>query len=377
LDALKETSRQSPPSSEAAGRFNGKSVSVVSNPTTFVQDALEEIGMARANDRSFSKRRLEPSKRASQVGEELAEEYLRSQKTASTGAVDHSENMFVLLDEFETLKLDEKEVKQHVLRYLVENDSEDPYKQFASLVNLKNILDSGSGQFGSTPYKLHQIELLLSSLYSEHGEAIRAGFNVSSYALEISKSSESTLVDLYITTVLNVDSLSDLHKSLVKRSARSQYSESIEFLIGAVGKDFSASVSSTDEVKLKSALSSLKRLQVLQTIKSRCYDMAARLEAALKESVNDEVIYEKIIELLELSYPLSRNIVRAYESLVIDEPQFNVWIHNEMYGAINSIPHHVFPDDSSREVLFEALDEAMEQVVEIEEREGEESNEKE
>lgn len=350
------------------GNFNGKSVSVVSNPVKHVQEALEEIGMARAGFRSIDKRKLESSKRSAEVGKDLAEEYLKSRDPHGVDRAEYLQDLNVLLKEYEDADLDENQVEENIARYLDSKGISEPYEQYAMLVAYRSACSSG--EIEPSDYKDYQIEKILNSSYSEDGRAIRAGFNVSPSAdgfLQVS--SEGLLVGMYVDTVLDVTSLCDLHKKLSKHAAGDKYVEYIKFLIDAVGRDFNALVSSTDLATLKSSLSSLKSLQILQTIRGRCGDIANRLAPVLHEGVDASEIYSELLLLLESSYPLASNVIKSYKKIVLDEPQYNVWIHNEMYGAFQSVPHHVFEDLSSRAVLIEALDDAMEQVVELEELE--------
>jgi hypothetical protein len=163
--------------------------------------------------------------------------------------------------------------------------------------------------------------------------------------------------------------LSEIYRGTVEKYGRNRFSEVMQFLLGAAGKDIKSLASSKEPSALRFAVANLRKFQVLRTIENACHSAIDVLQNALKPGVVGVDIFSSVLTLVETKWPLPETVSKEYLKLSKQTPQANVWMHNALYNVIETVPLTVFKDDAARTVLMTALSDARSLVTEEEELE--------
>ncbi|ABC30034.1 type II secretion target YopN-like protein [Hahella chejuensis KCTC 2396] len=350
--------------SVAAGNWRGEGVSLASHDKSLFASAAEEMSFLRSEKKSddLSKRKIgeRPLHKAQALERALA--YVEKARE---------------LDK-------EKQLKPFLHQLLIQNDPakaeirqraaqqfEDLSQQYLALVFVRDQL-RGKRKAGDANVDalLASVEAALDDMLEEQGAAILAGVNVAEVATQFSDrqlGSVNGLRNLYRDAVLDYGSLTDTFRKILAQYGEERFSESVSYLISALGADLGSEGPSLPKERLRMIIEDLYALQALEGLDAECRDFLAQLERIYRSQapLNKYALMEQLLALLEKKWIGVEQLGGVLKALHIP-PAMTIYFWRGFKELMRAIPLKAYRDPFERDKLLTVIQERLDLSIEQE-----------
>ena len=341
--------------------FRGQKVSFKGDAQSLLNDAAEEISFQFSEkvEKKLSKRNVETRAGRRTSALERAEFYLKKLPDLKDGRK---------LKQF--LKMLKKGGKQSPkqLREQAREFFGDVSHRFAGLAYARDMVRTE----GMDPDLYNALETAVDQSLEEEGPQIRAGLNVTVTAKAFSEKGLAEiqeLRDFYRNTVLQYDGFEATYNSVADNFPETDFQEAAGFLLQALGQDLHARGPSISTVELKRIIDDLYQLEVLVQIHGRCSDLLAKINTlyGILAQMRAGGFLRRLLELKREAWLRSDRVLAFVGETGAGIAEARIYILRETMKMIRELPFKVFADDSERERMLDAFQEAQDLEIESEE----------
>jgi type III secretion protein W len=228
-----------------------------------------------------------------------------------------------------------------------------------------------------------QVRAAKEELNALHGREVKAGKNIAEQAREFSKQGLGTptgLRNLYREVTGNPREANTLFNELTSKFNFDKMKTVIDFLLHSMGTDLKSKGPSIDRGELHRLLSESRKLQAILGIfrffKSRMNLMTSAFERqGIQSSLrfNFEILAKQFMKAVQERYPSADKILQLGAQLGLSEEVLaEIIIFTQMRDAMRQVAPRLFKSDQHRQDLLNAFIDAIEELDERLEEEGEE-----
>ena len=346
----------------ASGSYKGAEVQVV-DQQSLVTDALEELTSEFSEDieKDVSDREVEDGKKADSM-ERLAQLREVNELLESQGDLKKKDLFRGLKALLERQGAPASEIRQRAAR-----EFQEPAHQYALLKSYAEALK----ERGAPDSEVAAAEAALEQFMEESGTAVRAALNIGETTNEFVKNDlgdHQTLRDAYRSNVHDYQDMVSVLDDLVERFGEDDLAKSIAFMTQALGADLDAGGPSIDRTKLNLIVNDMHRLESLTTILGNCDIVVDKAQAHGGDPDFTAVsLLRELVPLQESKWVRSDEIkaIPQHAGLEELEPQINFL--NDLKDVVRMIPLKSFTRDENRGKLLDAVQQALDETIAIEE----------
>lgn len=238
---------------------------------------------------------------------------------------------------------------------------------YAALSYVKDVLEETGGE----DELKDSLTLAMKMEMQEHGEEIRAGFNITSTAYRFSSEGlgdTGELRDFYRDNILEYDGLKSLQASLVERTG-GDLSKMISFLMEALGTDLNSGKPSMEPVQLKKIVDDIYNLEVLSNCKGMMEGVSSTMERlfSVHLAMSPVELAESLLKLKEQKWIVTSNVEDVVKKCGLRNIEEQICFLREFLEVARSLPFKVFAEGEDRGKLLDVIQETMDSVIEEEE----------
>jgi type III secretion protein W len=339
---------------------------VVKDGHSILDNALEELtfGAAeRRNQRDVGDRRLTGGSQAYRVERvQQIEEYL--DKLHDVDKLKMRDLAVAVRQRQERGDLDEEGLRQA----LEEFHPDITYQQAALEYLAAELEDSGD-----RPEALALVHQVLVENERAFGPEIRAGLNVTPAALERGATPEDVqgLRDFYREGVVKPDSLKASSATILERAGGKDFDKQVSFLIRAMGDELATVGPSVERGHLKTMLDNIYALELLRTLHEQGGEMLGLVDRSHNLNTRprlDEMIGQ-FLDKVEGSWLQGQEIAAIGTNIGVRGLQAEILFLTELGKVARSIPDKAHHDPAKAEQLKDAIQDALNSAIELEEAE--------
>ncbi|WDE02810.1 type III secretion system gatekeeper subunit SctW [Thalassomonas viridans] len=333
----------------------------IKSAASSIADIAEEIGSAmseKAKEKSLDKRSALHEVRKTEAMER-AENYLKN--VADIEKQEKLRNYLLDMD---------KNTSPKGLKEWLDGFSSDHSEAYSALEMIKqNAAKAGNKALENQALVLQQ------QLMEEHGEHIRAGFNVADTAVlysgkEGSEKSSGELVNGYQDTVLDYGGVASTFSKIIEEHGEEKFPMALDFLRQALGADLAAQNSSVAKERLEAIIGDIKDIFTLKTLLDMSNTLVNRLQNDYGEArakIGQELM-GGMLKLTEAKWVSQRDMSSLAQDMDIKQLATEIYFGHRISAIFAKLPPTVFADDNTRNALLET---AMSYVHELVDREEE------
>lgn len=247
----------------------------------------------------------------------------------------------------------------------------DPTLQYAALAFARDVMqDKEEGPNGLA--MAESLQACMDQLMENHGEAIRAGMNVSATAENYSQHGLGKTADLrkfYQEIILPYEDLEKTYQGIAQRLEELSFTDAVDYLITAAGKDLGSANPSISPALLHSCLNDIKRLQNLTAI----YEGSAGLLSALQQrfdiagEVKPEGFFGRTLEFFTQRWTAKNVLGRMYKQLGIEQIPPHLFFLTNFMQMVKMAHNACFAQKDDREIFINAIQDELDGVIAKEE----------
>lgn len=343
------------------GNWRGNAVSLVQSEKSLFTSALEEMSFARAErkEKDLSKRKISdtPQEKQRALGLALA----------------HLENTDELHDEkqlkpFLIELMRQAELSEDELGRLSEEHFSDSTQRFIALTYAREQLLSKTDS--PTIKLLSTINKVLDGLIEQEGVGIRAGLNIAPITQEYAGQSLQSVPELrkfYQDSVLDYGNLASTYRKIIERYGSAQYSQSVSFLISALGADLASEGPSVPKERLRLVVDDLFKLQSLCSLEDECQELLNQLHRVYVQLSFPEKaqLMGGLLELLDEKWMDAGKVEKLLPSLSIKD-EAAIFFLQGFKEMVRLLPHKTYQDQFERDKLLGCIQECLDHRIELE-----------
>ncbi|WP_431689437.1 type III secretion system gatekeeper subunit SctW [Hahella sp. NBU794] len=350
--------------SVAAGNWRGEGVSLASNDKSLFASAAEEMSFLRSEKKSedLSKRKIgeRPLHKTQALEKALA--YVEKARE-----LDKEKQLKPFLHQLLTLSDPAKaEMRQRAAQQFA-----DISQQYLALVFVRDQLRrKRKAGDASVDTLLASVEAAVDDMLEENAAAILAGVNVAEVATQFSDRQLGALNELrqlYRDAVLDYGSLTDTFRKILAQYGEERFSESVAYLISALGADLGSEGPSLPKERLRMIIEDLYALQALEGLDAECRDFLAQLERIYRSQapLNKYTLMEQLLALLEKKWVGVEQLGGVLKALNIP-PAMTIYFWRGFKELLRAIPLKAYRDPFEREKLLTVIQERLDLSIEQE-----------
>ncbi len=349
---------KSPPSdAPPTGVYQGENVTQVIDIQSLIEDAFEELTFSASEnvEKKMAEREItSPKDRLSEIRKAM-EKYLRQ-----VPDIGSPEKVKKFLEHIKRANIKTpSQIKEEVQKFF-----RDVTHQYTALLIARDSLkDEGLKQL---------VKDAADSLLEEKGPEIRAGLNVSQTARAFSEkglADTQALRDFYRESVLNYESLSQLHSVLTSAFDGQDFEQAVAFLIEAVGNDLRSQGPSISPAHLKKVIDDLYCLEVLGNFHRDCRSLMGDVRRifGLSPRISPEELANRVLKMKEEKWFTASVVENLADVAGMTMLDARIFFLTELKGMVRKIPIKVFDSLDQRENFLNAIQEALDISIEKEE----------
>lgn len=347
----------------ARGSFRGERVEHVRNPTAELQDAAEELTFAEGErvEKKISQRKLRSGRLERSAAVEQAEKYLRE--------VPDLERKQKLSDFVKRALEGGSETNAQTLLGSAREFSDDATHQFLALTHLREALEEAPD-----PALGDALDEALATLESEHGPAIRAGFNVSAVAGNFAGTQigdVQQLRDFYRDVVLDCEDIQQAYERVVQDHPGKSFEEAVRFMLKALGADLAANTQSVSKAHLSQIMDDMYQLKSLNTAHEQCEDLVRRVRRNYDAVPSAGAARDLLAELLEArgrAWQGADAFTGLPQKLGVHGDEAGIYFLQGFKELVRFVPLKAFGGDATvRDRVMLAVQEALDIAIDDEE----------
>lgn len=350
--------QDAPVNQGAKGQFRGESLQWLQpqdtdGPST---DAAEEISMhfaEKAEDEALEDDKLEARDDPQLLGAEAVLQYLQDA---------HQQDQAAQL----------QEQARHILKgsghpgVMARQQGGNPLQQF---LMLQFALDEGERE-GAPAERLQQLRDALADLDEDHGGEIRARLNSVGAASQHAGDAVGVarLQDTYVDVALGTPTLAQTLNLALERFGLQGFPAGLKGLVAALGADLAATRHSTSPEKLQTLVSDLFQLEVVQTVLDGAQDLAHGLKVRHGHSgLDPEALVKQLVAISAERWVSAGRFEQLCNDLGVHDLQARIGLLTGVKTLLKDLPPRVFPDPEARQTTLDALQGALDAVIQQEE----------
>jgi len=350
------------------GTFRGMAVTLVADAQSLLQDAAEELSFAVAQKRESSS---------------IAERRFRSGSDLRAEAIERLQRIQDLMAAMPDLRDAKalavlKEALGRMGRQVTVEDAlregrstfGDVTEQYLALALIAGEL---AGDEAADPIVAATVAEAAERLETESGPEIRAGINLAGRVAETASGGlgdTQALRDLYRSSVLGFETLSQTYQALLARYGTERFAEALGFLTSALGDELSSQGPSIPPERLRPILSDLYQLGVLKAVHEECDEALARLNRRFGTGAgaNTATLMTHLIPLSNRTWIAPTDIHGLIERLGLKtDLEAEIYVLQDLTRITRSLPEHIFQDREGRQKLTTAVQMALDDAIQREE----------
>ncbi|WP_020408638.1 type III secretion system gatekeeper subunit SctW [Hahella ganghwensis] len=353
-------------SQAANGQWRGEGISLSGNDKSLFASAAEEMSFLRSEKKETDLNKRKISDRSLYRTQALEKAIAYLEKTKDLDKEKQLKPFFDLL-------LNQPKSTRSQIRQLVSHQFSDISQQFMALAFVRDQLrrKQKAGASKGIDSLLSEVEIALDELMAENGSAIQAGLNVAEVASLYSESQIGTvnrLRELYRDAVLDYGSLTGTFQKILAQYGPERFSDSLSYLISALGADLAAEGPSLPKERLKMIIEDLYKLQALESLDDECTEFLLQLERIYHSHTapNKYELMEQLLVLLEKKW-LSVDQLRSITKALKVPLDMDIYFWRGFKELARLIPLKAYNDPFERERLITAIQDCLDNAIEKEE----------
>jgi type III secretion system YopN/LcrE/InvE/MxiC family regulator len=247
----------------------------------------------------------------------------------------------------------------------------DPTLKYAALAFARDVMQDKEA-ISDGAAMAESLQACINQLMESHGEAIRAGINVSATANDFSQTTRREISDLrrfYQEIILPYEDLEKVYQTIAQRIHEISFNEAVDYLVCAAGKDMSSANPSISPALLQNCLSDIRRLQNLTTI----YEASAGLMSALQHKfaiasdVKPESLFSRALEFFTQRWTAKSVLGRMCNQLGITQFLPHHFFLTNFMQMVKTAHDRCFAKKDDREIFINAIQDEMDDIIAREE----------
>lgn len=345
----------------AAGNYRGQQVTQKADVMSLIADAAEELSFVASEkvEKKLAKRKIgkRPGMKSSAM--ERAEYYIK--KLPDMG---RPEKLQQFLDHVKKQgAMSPRQFMQEAGKFF-----KDISHQYAALSYAEEMLEQEGGREELTS----SLKAALDECMRSNGPEIRSGMNVTDTARGFSDrgfGDVQGLRDFYRDTVLQYEGLNETYRSLLEKYGESGFIQARDFLIKAVGADLQSQGSSISPVELKRVMDDLYQLEVIGNLREECSGLIRKMQEqfSMAPQISSQGLMDRIMGLKDQQFITGGSVTDIVRSMGIRDIEAQISFLREFKNLVREIPLKAYSDTATREKLLDAVQEALDSAIEIEE----------
>lgn len=340
------------------GVYRGEQIRVQDTATSVLDSAKEEItatGSEKAEARkSLSERRIGTDRQLPVQSLEEIKAYLDAMKRGDEQSK---------LEEFAKAVLQRKGGNP---REQARQAFDDPTDQF---VALQFALGQAQAS-GADPDLIADLQDAIDELEEDHGPRIWSGLNSAQAAAAFATTAAeaSQFRGTYRDVVLGAEGLAKTLDLLVERHGAQSLPTIVPSLIQALGDDLAALRPSREPEHLQAVLQDLYHLEVAVTVLDGAKELSTALATRHGMAPFDPVaLMKETIALTGERWVSASRFNGLADKLGVSDPTARIQFLTGMKNLLRELPVKVFPDPDARQTLINAVQEALDAAIDVEE----------
>jgi type III secretion protein W len=228
---------------------------------------------------------------------------------------------------------------------------------------------------GEQPELLGLVHHVLVENERAFGPEIRAGLNVTPAALERGGTPEEVqgLRDFYREGVVKPDSLKASFATILERAGGKEFDKQVSFLIRAMGYELGAHGPSVERSHLKVMLDNIYALELIRTLHEQGGEMLSLVDRShnLNTRPRLEDMIGQFLDKAEGSWLQGQEIAAIGTDVGVRGLQAEILFLTELGKIARSIPDKAHHDPAKAEQLRDAIQDALNTAIELEEAQEE------
>ena len=346
------------------GSFNGAEVQLI-DMNSLMMNAAEEMTSELSEDmeKEVSEREVEDGKKSESL-ERLMQLAEVNEALKSLGDLDKQ-----ALQRAIKALLEHQSSNARELREKAREQFEEPAHQYVALKALAEALKAR----GADKAQIEAAEGALNSLLTEEGPAIRAAINIGPTASDFAGSDLGdiqSLRDAYRTNIRDYKSMSGVLNDLIERFGEADVKKSIQFMTKALAADLEAGGSSIEKSKLNLILNDMHRLKTLTTMLGHCDILATKAhENGASSSFTPVHVLRELVPLQDAIRIVPDHVAAIPEKAGLSDLGKQINFLNDFKEMARLIPIKSFAREEGREKLMDAIQQALDEKIDLEEQE--------
>lgn len=334
------------------GTFQGERVSVVSDPSSLLADAAEELTFSQSEEveRSLSERKENKDK--------LQRQYMLYVKECEDI---HQEDLDQVLQQLKALG----HVRSASVLTLIRQAFSDPTHQHAALSHARHAdPESLSDELKSA------LDGALETLEVEQGQAVQAGYNIVSVKAEGLDRPQAGLRMLYRDTVIDFESYEKTFQTLLDKFGPEELPLAVNYLIRALGADMTAVTPSGEKAALKEVSDGLYMVEALATIYREAQELLNMLENRHgARPCTERQLIEPLLRFKDSSMLLEIQVLREMPFLTSANPSQDAELTQGIRELARNMPHKLFGSAEIRQNILNTFQEILDKAIDREDAE--------
>lgn len=347
------------PESGGIGNFAGQAIQVT-DAVSLVADSAEEAGfaMSEREEMRLSERKLKPG------GPDLD----RLEQVQKYFELMDKQGRKDQLEKFTRALSGKKgqspgDVLKEALKFF-----KDPADAYAALAYAGKALGQplDKGTFAEAMDRLEDLE----------GNGIHTRLVAGVTALEFSGLGDGDgLKDLYARTVMDLGSPNQVYERILKDYGMERFEEALDFLTRTLGKDMAATTASTDKVQLSLISRDLGVVRQLYGLNAQCCDLHKKLGNICKGTIPLSVpqLVQEVLKLRDARFIGAFDIESIAGKAGFETIEERIRFFQDFSIMARNLSETLFADDNARLALIEAVQNALDDAIGVEEQMYEDS----
>jgi len=339
----------------AVGHFSGQQIQV-DEVDSMLSDAAEEISMHHA-EKAESKHSSERKKEAPRSMEVMSAEAIMAYMDAAQAQEDPEQ----LVQLAKRMLSGQGDPARHARQAFGE-----PTQQFMAL---QYALQQGERE-GVAGDVLEALRESLQDLEIAHGPSIRADINTVGTAAPAGANRKeiAQFQSTYRDVVLGESSLASTLKLALERFGDKDFSVGLQRLTQALGQDLSAARPSCEPTRLQSLVQDLYHLEVTVTVLDGCKELQKLLaDKHGISSMSPVGLMRSLVDVSAEKWVSPQRFTGLSESCGAGAPAPQIHFLTSVKALLREMPVQVFVDSEQRQSVFNAVQGALDQAIDLEE----------
>lgn len=224
-------------------------------------------------------------------------------------------------------------------------------------------------QEGAPSDVLEMLRESLLDLEMAHGPRIRADINTIDIAAAagLDRQDITAFQSYYQDVVLGEATLGQTLKKLITQFAGKQFAQGLQQMTQALGRDLAAARPSTDPVRLQSLVQDLYHLEVTATVLEGCAGLSLQLQH--KHGVPafvPETLMQAMVDVSTEKWLSASRFMSLAEQCGAGAVEPQIHFLTSVKVLMRDMPVQVFVDADQRQVVFSALQDALDKAIDRE-----------